>query len=129
MNSSEREIFRRALAVTEEQRGLPADFSAKVMQRIADKRESRRQLNERIMTVAAVIIAVLFTGALVLAVYYFRALDGAFAPLQSSMHRLAGDFDSHLMQMLLPIASVLFLYALLLLLIDTRRNRRQLRQQ
>ena len=129
MNSNEKDIFRRALTDPDGQKPLPADFQARIMRRIDTERRAREAFNERLMTVTVIAVAALFTGALTLIVSHFNLLDGVLEPVRWSMRKLADEFGSPMMTVVLPIAAMALFYALLLLVIDSRRTRRQLKRQ
>lgn len=133
MSSNEHDIFRRALAPADAGDRLPADFQVRLMERIAREREARERLADRLLTVSAIGASALLTGALVLAVNYFGLFDTIAAPLRQSLHEifagLAVDLRSPLIRTLLPALPILLCSALLILWVDTRRVRRQLRRQ
>ena len=129
MNDNEKQLFKKAIAlnddVPEGAPQLPADFAAKVMERIARERAQNELRADRMSMIAAAAVSVAGFAAMAAAIIHLGWFD-----VRALWESIAGAFDirdelnrSHISALLIP-ASALLLDGLMFLWIDTRRKRK-----
>lgn len=136
MNDNEKYLFRKAFGLkeTEEvasENRLPAELTAKVMERIARERAMQELRADRAWNIAAIVFSCVCLASLLGVILHFGWLRPSeiWLPIRNAFasHRMPlGEFDLQSHSTLLIISFVMLFYGSIILWIDARRKRKAL---
>ena len=133
MNSSEKELFRRALAQEQWRVGMDAAMRSRIAARIATERHRRERRADRWLWVASGFLGGLMVAAFVVATAdYWSSMAGSVREIWLSVSGGFAGLGRHFAQTIPPeampyfnIVLTVFCYGLLTLWIDVRRTARR----